>query len=136
MNIPYCPFTNKGNDPLFLKICEVEKFKLPPRKLKALWRQAFKHFVCLSEYCKDFWTKFGPNDEIDISTPAASFYNVALVKIEWRTGAPFPRQLANNHAKLLSHNLSKDEVVAFNAFINGMIQAQRNDPVARYRAGC
>ena len=136
MNIPYRSFTSEGDDPLFLEICEINKFTLSSRRLKSLWRQAIKHFDCLSIFCKEFPDRFSLTDKIDISVPATSFYNLALTRISWRPGAAFPGQLATRHYRLLSNTMSKDEVLAFNAFINAMVQTQKSDPAAPHAAAC
>ena len=133
MNTP-CSFTSEDDHPLFLEICEKlqpANLGLSKRKLHVIWLRAYKHFVCMLDFCPRFCEKFGPNDVINVASPATSFYTVALVKIDWQPETDFPGQLARNNSNLMTHKMSKDKVIAFNAFINAMIKDQKDDPVAR-----
>lgn len=135
MSSPTPCFTSGGHDPLFLNSCtRLHDSTLTIENLEALWKSSYKHFMCMLGIYPDFCKGLKPDYVIDVSQPATSLYNQAFTQNELPLSHIEDGYVATMICILLCHDMTKEEVRAFNLFINVMIKTHREPPTLQKAA--
>ncbi len=128
------PFSEDPTDLLFLEVSERLKSQgiaFSDDKLYVIYRDVYGHVYHTTSLYGAFWKKLSDGDEIDVTKPEKSFYNVVLSRVQM-SFETMSDETAGRVFFLLSVRMSKEMAMAMNHFFNEMIRELRADPVLAY----